>query len=342
MPLARAENLAESDTFWQVRTGLATLAQQRIPTADPFSWTAHGESWTLNSWGFNVAVAAVYQAGGLPGVALACAVLVAGIGALVLVLARSLGASPLVSGWLLVLCSPLLIAWLSARPQLVDYAAVLALVLLLRRLVGAGRPAGPLVGLAALAVAVRRGDAVFAAALAVAACGSLAAVRILPVLLLLALPVLASFASRPAVLEYATSRRLLTQAAAGGLAAAVALTAVHLPSLGRPDPAKYPTAAIDAIPSGCRLFNDYLLGGLVLLEQPDVPVSLDSRNDLYGEDHVKRSLLVLDGQGDLEEGLAGAGCVLVLPARGLAQRLRESANWELVSAEAAAQLFVRR
>jgi len=42
VPPARAENLAESDTFWQIRTGLLTLGQQRIPTVDPFSWTANG------------------------------------------------------------------------------------------------------------------------------------------------------------------------------------------------------------------------------------------------------------------------------------------------------------
>ena len=440
VPVARAENLAESDTFWQVRTGLFTLGQHRIPTVDPFSWTAHGEPWTLNSWGFNVALAAAYQSAGLLGVALACAVVVAAIGALVLALCRKLGASALVSGWLLVLCSPLLIAWLSARPQLVDYAAVLVLVMLLRRTVEGNRPlwtlaalaalgigwvnlhasvllgvaivgatdvavalrrttrgrtgwclaallatmAGSLanpygiglvgqtlqvrsasstvitewqplnpadptqivpfvLGLLALVVAVRRGDAVFAAALGVAACGSVAAIRILPILLLLSLPVLASFVSRPGVLRYVASRRrLLSVAATMGLAAAVGITAVNLPFLGRPDPAKYPTAAIAAIPSGCRLFNEYRLGGLVLLERPDVPVSLDSRNDLYGERHVTHSLRVLDGQGDWEKGLAGAGCVLVAPTSGLAHRLRESAAWELTSAEPTAELFVRR
>jgi len=75
------------------------------------------EPRTLNSWGFNVALAAACHAAGLPGVALACATLVAAIGALVLVLARQPGASPVVSGWLLLPCSPLLSAqWQNLNP----------------------------------------------------------------------------------------------------------------------------------------------------------------------------------------------------------------------------------
>lgn len=45
LPLAvlRAGQLAETDTFWQVRTGLLTLENRALPSVDAFSWTAHGE-----------------------------------------------------------------------------------------------------------------------------------------------------------------------------------------------------------------------------------------------------------------------------------------------------------
>src|SRR4051812_22123521 len=67
LPLAvlRAGLLAETDTFWQVRTGLLTIEQRAIPRMDTFSWTAHGEAWTLNSWGYNVVVGAAYRVAGL-------------------------------------------------------------------------------------------------------------------------------------------------------------------------------------------------------------------------------------------------------------------------------------
>ncbi|MDQ0258712.1 MFS family permease [Sinomonas atrocyanea] len=437
--LIRSENLAESDTFWEVRTGLFTVSQGRIPSVDPFSWTVSGKPWTLNSWAFDVILGLFYDAAGLVGVALVCACLIAGIGALVLVLARQLGASPVASGWMLVIGAPLLTLFLSARPQLVDYIAVLALVVVLRRLVEArqrtprllaiaiitvlwvnlhagallgvaivaasgllvflrrgtrGRagwllaallitavcsllnpygtglltqtlqvrresaviaewqpfnPADPLqlimftLGLLGLGTAARRGDPVFTAAIGVAAGGSVAAMRILPVLVLLALPVLAALASHEVVLRYlASRRRMFAQAAAGIFVVAGGLAVFNLPFFGRPDPTHFPSSSIRVIPAGCKLFNDYQLGGLVILERPDVLVSIDSRNDLYGADRVAQSLRTVDAQGDLNKGLAGADCVLVPPTTGLARWLHTSPDWDLKSSETTAELFVRR
>ena len=437
--LIRSENLAESDTFWQVRTGLLTIAEGRIPSMDPFSWTVSGKPWTLNSWAFNVVLGFSYEAAGLVGVALVCACFVAVICGLVLLLARRLGAAPVPSAWVLLIGAPLLTLFLSARPQLVDYIAVLALVMFLQRLVevpkpvwpliaiavlttlwvnlhagallgvaivgasallvflrrstrsrsgwflaallvtmlcslvnpyGAGllaqtlqvktestvitewqpfNPADPLqlvmlaIGLLGLGVAARRGDPVFTAAIGVAACGSVAAMRVLPILVLLALPVLAAFASHEVVLRYfASRRRLFFQGATAVLVIAIGLAVFNLPFFGRPDPAHFPRAAIKAIPAGCKLFNEYQLGGLVILERPDVPVSIDSRNDLYGAERVTQSLRVLDGQGDLNEGLRGADCVLVSPATGLARWLNTNPGWVLKSAEPTAELFIRR
>lgn len=437
--IIRAENLAESDTFWQVRTGLLTIGQGKLPSADPFSWTAEGKPWTLNSWAFNVLLGLGYEAAGLAGVALVSAVLVAAVGALVLYLARELGAAPLPSGMVLVASGPLLTLFLSARPQLVDYIAVLALVVFLRRLVegrqsrwsllaiavlavlwvnlhaavllgvaivgaslllivlqrstrgrsgwllaallvvsvcslvnpyGTGllaqtlqvkaesvdvtewqslNPADPLqlalfgIGLLGLALAVRRGESILGAALAVAACGSIAAMRILPILVLLALPVLASWLSRDTVLRYfASRRRLLSTGTAVFLTIATGAALLNLPFFGRPDPTHFPSAAIQAIPPGCTLFNEYHLGGLVILERPDVRVSLDSRNDLYGAELVNQSAQVLKGRVDPVDGLAGADCVLVHPDGGLAPWLRTSPDWELASAESSAVLFLRR
>jgi hypothetical protein len=438
--LIRAGTLAETDTFWQVRAGLLTLDEGTIPSTDPFSWTVHGQAWTLNSWGFNVLVAGAYRLGELPGVALACAALSAVAFGLVLVLARRLGASAGVAGTLLLLTSPLLIAWLSARPQLVDYIAVLALVFLLHRLVSgeatawvlpaiglltivwvnlhagallgvamiaaatvlvffrsstrrrgpwclgalviagacalvnpygvhlldqtmhvqsssAGvvaewqpiNPADPvqmtmlILGLIALAVAARRNDVVFTAAIGVAVVASGTAIRILPILLLLALPVLASFASHRVVLQYLHNRRVVFLPGAVAVVAVLVVMAVmSLGHVGRPDPAQYSSAVVQAIPQNCKVFNSYSLGGFIMLQRPDVQVSLDSRNDLYGSHQVLASKQVLDGIGDLNQELTGADCVLVPPASGLAQSLTSNQAWDLRAADTAAELFIRR
>src|SRR3712207_9142174 len=65
--LARAGDLHESDTFWQVRAGLLILDTRRLPGVDTLSWTAAGRTWELNSWGFDVALALAYRLGGPAG-----------------------------------------------------------------------------------------------------------------------------------------------------------------------------------------------------------------------------------------------------------------------------------
>ncbi len=436
--LGRAENFSDSDTFWQIRTGLLTLDGGKLPHSDPFSWTAGGEPWTLNSWGFNVVLAWLFDVGGLVAVALGCGLLAATIGGLVLLMSRKLGSSPVIAGWLLLFASPLMIPWLSARPHLVDFAAVLLLILLLRRilespsprhfvllalltvlwvnlhaaaLVGvaivggsaalaavksttrarAGWLAGALLvtllasfanpygvgifsqtasvkdastviaewqplnvtnpvhmfmfaaGLAALIVASRRRDVVFSAALLVCVAGSLAAIRMLPLLLLVSLPVLSSAAGQPVVLGYVQSRRkMFARCGTAAVAVIAGLAVVNFPAIGRPDPAVYPGRAIQAIPPGCRLFNDYMVGGLVILQRPDVLVSLDSRNDLYGAERVDTYMkFIAAGDGDLDKRLAGADCVLVPSSSGLAKRLHTDSGWNVVLSEDTAALFAR-
>ncbi|MCH6469365.1 hypothetical protein [Sinomonas terrae] len=440
LPLAllRAGTLAETDTFWQIRTGLLTIQQGSIPSTDPFSWTVHGQPWTLNSWGFNVFVALAYRFASLPGAALACAALVAAVTGLVLLQARQLGASAIVAGALIFLASPLLIAWFSARPQLIDYIAVLILVLLLHRLLDHPRAwnlaaiglltvvwvnlhAGALLGVAiiaavatlvlarrstrvrgvwciaalftataasclnpygpgllaqtaqvqqdsegivvewqhinlanpsqiimlglgigALVVAVRRRNLVHVGALTVGVIASVDAIRILPILTLLALPVLADFASHPALRRYIYSRRVvLGPGAAVAVVVASVMALLSLGHLGRPDPSRFSTTVISSIPTGCRVFNSYDLGGFILLERPDVTVSLDSRNDLYGPERIRKDQQIIEGQGDLDQELTGAGCVVVPPDDGLAQSLHRSPDWQETAADGTSALFVR-
>jgi hypothetical protein len=437
----RAGILSEADTFWEIRAGLLTIAQRAIPAVDTFTWTVHGKPYFLNSWGFNVLLAAGYRLGGLPGVAVLCALITLGIVALALTLARSLGASAAAAGMAFFLAAPLLTGWLSARPQLVDYAAVLALALLLRSIEqghgrwGAAALAGLLTvvwvnlhaaallafamaaasaallvlfrrggtwryaaaaavaaavscllnpygtgvlhqasqvqadstqlitewmpvdwaspiqdltfaaGVAALIIAWRRREAVLTAALAVGLAGSLAAVRFLPFVVILAMPVLAAFASNPPdpIRWYLASRHvMLRRCGALGLIALIALATPSLTHIGRPAPATYPVAVVVDIPHGCRLFTTDLIGGYVILARPDVPVSLDTRNNLYGPALLLAEERVLHGSGSLSRGLAGAGCVLVPASYGLARRLRHDAQWEARAAEPSGILFVRR
>jgi hypothetical protein len=441
-PLAifRAGELSEADTFWEIRTGLVTMAHRAIPATDTFTWTVHGRPYTLNSWGFNVLLAIAYRLADLPGVAWFGALITMGIVALALLLARQLGASPVGYGTTLLLAAPMLVGWLSARPQQVDYAGVLVLVLLLRR-IGSGGGTWRLVALAglltfawvnlhataliavaiavmsallfalrrrtecrwyaalaaaamaagclanpyglgilrqtaqvradsvglivewspfnwvnplqdlalagcltALVLAWRRREDALVAGLVVTIAGTISTVRMLPFAVVLAVPVLAARVQDPpaAIRRYLASRRImLVRCGALGLAA---LTVIALPSLGhigRPNPALYPVAVVNDIPPGCRVFTTDLLGGYVILARPDVPVSLDTRNNLYGRALLLAQERTLHGYGSVSSGLAGAGCVLVPPGYGLALQLRDDRQWRVRAANTVAVLFVR-
>jgi hypothetical protein len=436
----RAGILSEGDTYWQIRIGQQIIAHHTIPATDTFSWTMYGKPYFQNSWGFDVLVAIAYRLGGLPGVAIACALITLAIVALALALARVLGASAAASGIAFFLGLPLLAGWLSARPQLFDYAIVLALTLLLRRMerghgrlgaagliglltllwinlhaaallavaiagasavllavvrrdarwryVAAGTvaaaaaclvnpygiavlhqagqvhgdssglitewapfdPASPVqdltlaIGLAALVIGWRRRELVIAAALAVCMAGSIQAVRFLPFVVILATPLLAAFLSNPpdSIRRYLVSRRIMFQrCGALGILALIALAVPSLTHIGRPELNTYPVSVMPDIPRGCRLFTSDLIGSYVTLARPDVPVSLDTRNNLYGPALLSAEERVLLGGSNPARGLAGAGCVIVPPSYGLARQLRHDPQWQLRAADRAAVLYVR-
>lgn len=438
MALLRAGTLSESDTFWAIRAGQMTWEARALPVSDTFSWTAFGQPWTLHSWLFNVVLAGANALGGLQAVAILCALIVIIMAALQLRLARRMGARPWIAAAMLVGASPLYLEWISARPQIIDYLAVMMLVLLFKRSQTSKEPvwaiawitmlmliwtnlhsgsllglamvaafavvsmvlsrdrfrqvvawmafipaavvtivnpygldlftqpsdvAGAstqlitewqradlldpttsvslLIGLAALVFAIRRNDVAFTAALGTAFIGSLFAVRVLPVLVLLAIPMLAATVSQSrARLVLQRHRIVFIPPAIAGL---VAVTAVALPNaghIGRPNPDLYPVRLVSEIPPSCPLLNPYLLGGYVILARPDVHVSIDSRNDIYGTQAVAQAIRGLNGQLPLQQAVSYAQCALIPSDSGLAAQLRGSRDWRLEDRQGRFSLYV--
>jgi hypothetical protein len=451
LALTRAGVLAESDTFWQVRTGLVILSSGAIPAVDPFSWSATGRPWQVNSWAFDVLLALAYRAQGLTAVALAGAALALAAFAAVLLLARHLGATPLAAALVTIPGSVFLVGWLSVRPQLVDYAAVPLLLWLLGRTFASGSAtltsragsrerawavagiagvqavwvnlhgAAPLgvaivalaglahgvdsrwrggrprwlwyaasTGAAALAtlanpfgvgvigqlarvraesttirewggvtqsgwpelamlaatalavvVAWRLGSRWLAVVLAALGLAGIATLRLVPIAFVVALSVLATGLARTDPRAWSRPRRWIV--AAGVIAVFAALVvrgAAATTHLGQPN---YPLAAIRALPPHCRLFNGYALGGPVTLLRPDIPVSLDSRNDVYGDAAIRSTVELEGGPADAGARLLrlGVTCVLVRPSTGLAERLRGDPDWRELVRERDGVLFVR-
>lgn len=435
--LLRAEVLTESDTFWETRAGLQILQDHALPVVDTYSWTAAGRPWILNSWGFDVLLGAADGLAGLVGVALIGLITGALLLALDLLLAHRGGASAALSGGLALLVTPLLIPWLAARPQLVDYAAVLVLVLLLERILrrpgvlpvvaGAAllvlwtnlHPGGLLgiaveatltavvavvpglrrrlpwllalvlasgaatllnpygwhvllqatavqqastglvaewapldpadllqdlsmaAGLLGLALAARARRWALASALVVTVVAGAMAVRILPIVVLLAVPAIAA-AATPLLGRWVAGRRLVLAPAAALVVVLLVVPAVQqLGRFGKPSSALYPERLVAEIPAGCRLLEPYVIGGYVTLVRPDVRVSVDSRNDLYGAGLVRANERTVDGRDPDASLLARAGCALLPATSPTVDRLEASSAWRTLDRTSSTVLLVR-
>ncbi len=70
--------VAPNDFWWHVRTGLLTLQTGAIPTVDLFSYTQAGQPWTNQAWLMQIALAWLYQTGGVALVILAHAPIITG------------------------------------------------------------------------------------------------------------------------------------------------------------------------------------------------------------------------------------------------------------------------
>jgi hypothetical protein len=123
------------------------------------------------------------------------------------------------------------------------------------------------------------------------------------------------------------------------LTAGAAQAATHL---GQPDYAPQLTALI---PSGCRVVTNDLNGGLTELLRPDVTVSLDTRNDLYGRtDLVALSELLNDKVPTNTDAWFNdhtVGCVFAPSKQSLVQRLSTDPNWRVAGVSDGQTLLVR-
>ena len=94
-----------------------------------------------------------------------------------------------------------------------------------------------------------------------------------------------------------------------------------------------PVGSVAALPSGCQLRNDIGLGGWVIWARPDVPVSADGRNDLFGLDGYAQVRWFVSASGAAEAPAQLADehttCVLAVDGSPLVPAL-EQAGWREV------------
>jgi hypothetical protein len=124
----------DPDTWWHIATGRWILAHGKIPTADPFSWTAHGHLWVAHEWGTDVLFSVMNRWLGPASLLMLAGLL---IGAAFLLLASALR---MVSRneWIIALCLgaafyPSMLMW-TLRPHIIS---ILLIAVYLRTLMAA-------------------------------------------------------------------------------------------------------------------------------------------------------------------------------------------------------------
>jgi len=115
-----------------------------------------------------------------------------------------------------------------------------------------------------------------------------------------------------------------------------------------PDPLDapdYPAFAAAALPSGCRVLNEYHFGGYLILVRPDVPVSQDGRNDLYGTDRLQAQKGLFKDPDPASAPAAlerlGITCVLAEPSRELLRALARDPRWQRAAHDTTAEAWIR-
>jgi hypothetical protein len=128
--LIRGFVIAETDVFWEARTGLDTVIHGTVPSAQAWNWIVPQSAWMPNSWLWNVILAGGYVAAGIPGLSAVSAVSAFTLLALSILLLKSWKVT---SGWIFVTMLfevATLAVWLSGRPQVWDYISVVGFMLI--------------------------------------------------------------------------------------------------------------------------------------------------------------------------------------------------------------------
>ena len=188
-----------------------------------------------------------------------------------------------------------------------------------------------LVVVGALALRRKRDDLALAFPTLALALGTIMSVRTAAIFLVVAAPLVALgvgwIADRLTIKRYEGRPHPVAVAAILGSLAVAALSSGTIADVGSVDRA-FSADLVDAIPDDCRLLNEYTLGGFVIDRRyPQIAVSQDGRNDLYGAIEIQRQTDLVLGSSTAALAESGIDCVLLEDGRPLARSLELDPAW---------------
>jgi hypothetical protein len=123
----------------------------------------------------------------------------------------------------------------------------------------------------------------------------------------------------------------------------LAFASLHIGTFGKLSTANSSPRLVAMLPHDCRLVNDYVLGGAVTLLRPDVRVSVDGRNDMYGRANVLAAVGMLGAPPGVTQRIdsAGVNCVLAPSGAPLVAALEHDSGWRVAGHDAVRTLLLR-
>lgn len=113
------------------------------------------------------------------------------------------------------------------------------------------------------------------------------------------------------------------------------------------NPVLFPVTAVEVLKTTVseqgQLFNEYDWGGYLSWWAPEIPVYIDARADLFGDEFIFHWKAVCEGTADWEAEFDrwGISTVLVGTNRPISKELREHPDWRMVYGDDMAVLFIK-
>ena len=134
-----ARTFGDGDTSWHVAVGQWIFQHSRVPTTDPFSFTAYGKPWVAMEWPADLIFTGVFHVAGYAGLAAVVAAAIMALNAILLIYLRSrvgpIGLTLAIIGMDIVLS-----AFMLARPHVLVWPVLAAWTVLLAKSSETGRP----------------------------------------------------------------------------------------------------------------------------------------------------------------------------------------------------------
>jgi hypothetical protein len=132
--VAGTVRLKAYDLFWHLASGEWILGHRALPRFDPFRFTSERVPWVDHEWLFQVVIASIERAGGLPALVIGLAILVVALAALLFREMRLAGAPPAAAVLAVVFAVLGMRGRFFLRPELASLAFLAVLLALLQHL----------------------------------------------------------------------------------------------------------------------------------------------------------------------------------------------------------------